>query len=115
MFLLDMDQDKQKRLKDYLASLKLQYKNFDYDDMVLKDSSPSPLNYVKTNKETKNTHNGQMKILLSDEMSIMLRILHICKKSNKERSTFGRLPCFSNSSKSLRYYREKYMTNKKKK
>ena len=76
-----MSRDKYQLLVDYLASFERVHKDFDMNDMRLQDKSPHPLKYVKTNRLAQNTHDGQMKLLLADEMSIMLGLLHICSKS----------------------------------
>jgi hypothetical protein len=65
----------------HLASLELEHKVFDMNDMKLQGKSPHPLEYVPTNHCTHNTHDGQMKLLMTDEMSIMLGLIHICSKS----------------------------------
>ncbi len=79
--------DKQKHelelLKIYLDGLKLKHnEEFGVRDMQLHDNSPHPRDYVPTNKLTENTHAGQMKLLLADEWSIMLGLLHICDTAN---------------------------------
>jgi hypothetical protein len=79
-----MGPDKQQLLRRYLASLALVHKDFSINEMRLHDKSPYPLKYVHTNHLTPNTHDGQMKLLLADEMSVMLGLLHICSKSKKE-------------------------------
>jgi hypothetical protein len=78
-----MDPSNYQLLQGYLASLKLEHKEFEMSHMILHDDSPHPLRYVETNGHTHNTHDGQMKLLLSDEMSIMLGLLHIYENSKK--------------------------------
>ena len=79
-----MDSDKHQILKNFLVSLPFEKKEFfEMSDMILQDDSPHPIPYVKTNRQTQNIHDGQMKLLLADEMSIMLGLLHICHKSDK--------------------------------
>jgi hypothetical protein len=80
-----MDADKHQRLQDYLQNeVELEHKDaFEMSDMILQDDSPDPLDYVETDGHTENTHAGQMKLLLADEMSIMLGLLHICEQSDK--------------------------------
>ncbi len=58
--------------------------------MILQVKSPHPLEYCRTYGHTHNTHDGQMKLLLADEMSIMLGLLHICSKSKKEMQDLDR-------------------------
>ena len=76
-----MDRDKLQSLQNYLAKLEFKTKEFQMSDMILRDDSPHPLTYCRTGTLTHNTHAGQMKLLLADEMSIMLGLLHICSKS----------------------------------
>ena len=83
-----MDEDKLQRLEQYLAGLEKQSKVFEMSDMILRDDSPNPVEYCETGELTDNTHAGQMKLLLADEMSIMLGLLHICEK---ERMTLREL------------------------
>ena len=80
-------------LKDFLQNLKFEHKRFDMSDMILRDDSPHPIPYVETDGHTENTHDGQMKLLLADEWSIMLGLLHICEKSHTtlQGLGFGRL------------------------
>ena len=75
-----MDVEKQQRLETFLAGLTLQHKVFEMPDMILRDNSPHPVEYVRTGPRTDNTHAGQMKLMLADEMSIMQGLLHICSK-----------------------------------
>ena len=76
-------------LKDFLQNLKFEHKRFDMSDMILRDDSPHPIPYVETDGQTQNAHFGQMKLLLADEMSIMLGLLHICEKSGKTLQDLG--------------------------
>ena len=76
-----MDRDKLQTLHNYLAKLSLKTKEFQVSDMTLRDDSFHPVAYTRTGTLTHNTHAGQMKLLLADEMSIMLGLLHICSKS----------------------------------
>ena len=76
-----MDVDKQQLFATFLAGLASKRKEFEMRDMTLRDDSPHPVAYVETGPLTKNTHAGQMKLLLADEMSIMQGLLHICSKS----------------------------------
>jgi Poly A polymerase regulatory subunit len=76
-----MDVDKLQLLETFLAGLALERKVFGIRDMALRDDSPHPVAYVETGPLTKNTHAGQMKLLLADEMGIMQGLLHICWKS----------------------------------
>ena len=80
---MDIDRDKQQLLEEYLDSLQFENKEFQLSDMILCDDSPRPIEYVETDDKTKNTHSGQMKLLLTDEMRIMLGLLYICEKSNR--------------------------------
>jgi len=77
-----MDVEKQQLLETFLAGLASERKVFEMRDMTLRDDSPHPVAYVETGPRTKNTHAGQMKLLLADEMGIMQGLLHICGKSN---------------------------------
>ena len=88
-----MDVDKHQILEDFLQNLEFKHKSFDMSDMILRDDSPHPLEYCRTYGHTENTHDGQMKLLLADEMSIMLGLLHICEKSHTtlQGLGFGRL------------------------
>jgi hypothetical protein len=79
-----MSPDKYQLLIKYLLSFEVVHKDFDISDMTLQDNNPHPLKYVKTNRLAPNVHDGQMKLMLADEMSIMLGLLHICSKSTKE-------------------------------
>jgi hypothetical protein len=72
-----MDEYKYRLLHEYLDKLTPTRKVFSMSHMILQDNSPHPLDYVKTNRSTQNTHAGQMKLLLADEMSIMLGLRHI--------------------------------------
>ena len=76
-----MDLDKHQRLQDFLQNeVEFEHKDtFEMSDMILQDDSPGPLDYVETDGHTQNTHDGQMKLLLADEMSIMLGLKHINK------------------------------------
>ena len=85
---MDRDREKLQRLENHVRQHQFQRKAFDMSDMILRhnphnpaDNSPHPLPYVETDKN--NTHVGQMKLLLADEMSIMLGLLHICEQSKK--------------------------------
>lgn len=86
---MDRDAEKLQRLADHLRQHQYQRKAFDMSDMILRhnpqnpaDNSPHSLPYVQTGDKN-NTHAGQMKLLLADEMSIMLGLLHICEQSKK--------------------------------
>jgi hypothetical protein len=85
-----MDVDKRQLLETYLADLAFQRKEFDMRDMTLRDDSPHPVEYVETGAHTANTHAGQMKLMLADEMSIMQGLLHISSKSNTKMAALGR-------------------------
>jgi hypothetical protein len=85
-----MDVEKQQLLETYLADLAFQRKEFDMRDMTLRDDSPHPVEYVETGAHTANTHAGQMKLMLADEMSIMQGLLHISSKSNTKVAALGR-------------------------
>jgi len=84
-----MDVEKRQRLDDFLSTLVLQRKVFDMGEMTLRDDSPHPVEYVRTGS-TDNTHAGQMKLLLADEMSIMQGLLHICSNSGATLAALGR-------------------------
>ena len=88
-----MVRDKHQLLMDYMSSLKLEHKDFEKRDMIMKNDSPYRLEYCRTYGHTENTHDGQMKLLLADEWSIMLGLLHICEKSHTtlQGLGFGRL------------------------
>jgi len=77
-----MDEHKHQLLQDYLQNLEPEHRDFTMSDMILQDGSPHPLDWCRTYGQTQNTHGGQMKLLLADEMSIMLGLLHICRKSS---------------------------------
>ena len=74
-----MDAEKLRHLDDFLKNFTRKNKRFDMSDMILREDSPHPLEYVRTGS-TDNTHAGQMKLLLADEMGIMQGLLHICSK-----------------------------------
>ena len=74
-------EEKLRRLDDFLANFLFQNKRFEISDMILREDSPHPVEYVETGDRTQNKHAGQMKLLLADEMSIMQGLLHICSKS----------------------------------
>ncbi len=50
---------------------------FRLEDTILRDDSPT-LEYKVTGALTKNVHNGQMKMLLADDMGITKGLQHIC-------------------------------------
>ena len=74
-------EEKLRRLDDFLTNFLFQNKRFEMSDMILREDSPHPVEYVETGDRTQNKHAGQMKLLLADEMSIMQGLLHICEKS----------------------------------
>lgn len=85
-----MEAEKLQALHEFMKALQLKRKIFEMSDMILrhapgnaKYNSPH-LAYCRTGTLTHNTHAGQMKLLLADEMSIMLGLLHICKESKRE-------------------------------
>ena len=97
-----MDVEKRELLETYLADLAFQRKEFDMCDMTLRDDRPHDLEYVGTGDRTQNTHAGQMKLLLADEMSIMQGLLHICSNSGTTlldlatyRPNVGRYPTYN--------------------
>ena len=86
-----MEAEKLQALHEFMKALQLKRKIFEMSDMILRHApgnatynSPHPLAYCRTGTLTHNTHAGQMKLLLADEMSIMLGLLHICKESKRE-------------------------------
>lgn len=85
-----MDSPKWQRLKKFLSVFKSEHRDFDMNDMKLHEESPHPLAYVPTHHTTKNTHDGQMKLLMADETSILLGLLHICSTSQKTWEDVGR-------------------------
>lgn len=75
---MDQHEHELELLRKFLDTLELKHEEkFSIDDMQLQDDSPHPRPYVMTDKLTNNTHAGQMKLLLTDEWSIMLGLLHI--------------------------------------
>jgi hypothetical protein len=56
--------------------------NFQLADTILRDDSPHS-KYKETGELTKNIHDGQMKMLLADDMGITNGLLHICSQYKK--------------------------------
>ena len=54
--------------------------NFQLADTILRDDSPHS-KYKETGTLTKNIHDGQMKMLLPDDMVITNGLLYICSQS----------------------------------
>lgn len=77
------DKDNYQKLVRYLAKLPAESREFQMSDMTVRDDSPHPFEYCPTGELSKNTHAGQMKLDLADEMGIMLGLLHICAKSGR--------------------------------
>lgn len=77
------DKDNYQKLVRYLAKLPAESREFQMSDMTVRDDSPHPFEYCPTGELSKNTHAGQMKLDLADEMSIMLGLLRICAKTGR--------------------------------